>query len=57
MRYYLLSSFIFRCHCNSTEARQDKPRETTLLAKYFGRISFGHFLPHFGQTSDKNVGH
>ena len=24
---------------------------------YFGRLIFGHFLPHFGQFLDKNFGH
>jgi len=30
---------------------------TTLLAKNFRRLIFGHFLSHFGQLSGKNFEH
>ena len=29
---------------------------STLVAKNFGRLIFGHFFPYFGQFSDKNFG-
>ena len=32
-------------------------REDTLLAKKIRKFYFLHFAPHFGQFSDKNLGH
>ena len=32
-------------------------KQSTLLAKHLGSLIFGHFLSHFGQISDDNLGH